>query len=195
MRKAYQMGWITTRDGNISVKKNNKFYITPSGVRKYIIHPEHIIKGYYKELVLEMPDDANVSGEFEMHKQLQFKTGSCAAVVHLHPTYILAAMEKGWDLQVLATRFPEVSRYTNVGPATEIHEVCSEGLAQDTLKQFTDDDPLNGIIYDIIGQPRHGVTAIAKTPWDAYEHIERLEHICKIAVLSGIYPHDVDFKS
>lgn len=46
MREAYRRGWITTRDGNISVRKNDKFYITPSGVRKNIIHPEHILKFY-----------------------------------------------------------------------------------------------------------------------------------------------------
>ena len=32
MRKAYEKGWITTRDGNISVKMTGKdiLYITPS---------------------------------------------------------------------------------------------------------------------------------------------------------------------
>ena len=46
MREAYKRGWITTRDGNISVKKTGSdiLYITPSGWRKTIIHPEHIIK-------------------------------------------------------------------------------------------------------------------------------------------------------
>ena len=46
MRKAYEKGWITTRDGNVSVKMTGKdiLYITPSGWRKTIIHPEHIIK-------------------------------------------------------------------------------------------------------------------------------------------------------
>ena len=46
MRQAYEKGWITTRDGNISLcRRNSKtLYITPSGWRKTIIHPEHIIK-------------------------------------------------------------------------------------------------------------------------------------------------------
>ena len=46
MRRAYEKGWITTRDGNVSVKMTGKdvFYITPSGWRKTIIHPEHMIK-------------------------------------------------------------------------------------------------------------------------------------------------------
>ena len=32
---------------------------------------------------------------------------------------------------------------------------------------------------------QHGVCAVGKHPWDAFEHIERLEHICQIALASG----------
>ena len=46
MREAYKRGWITTRDGNCSVRMRNRpfLYITPSGVRKTIIHPESVVK-------------------------------------------------------------------------------------------------------------------------------------------------------
>ena len=42
MREAYKRNWITTRDGNCALKKrrSKKIYMTPSGVRKNIIHPE-----------------------------------------------------------------------------------------------------------------------------------------------------------
>jgi ribulose-5-phosphate 4-epimerase/fuculose-1-phosphate aldolase len=33
----------------------------------------------------------------------------------------------------------------------------------------------------------HGVIAVDTSPWRAYEHIERLEHICKIVLASGKY--------
>jgi len=39
--------------------------------------------------------------------------------------------------------------------------------------------------YDIVGIKGHGVVAIDASPWQAYEHIERLEHICKIVLASG----------
>ena len=38
--------------------------------------------------------------------------------------------------------------------------------------------------FDIVGQTGHGVTAIGPDPWSAFEHIERLEHICKIVLAS-----------
>jgi ribulose-5-phosphate 4-epimerase/fuculose-1-phosphate aldolase len=36
--------------------------------------------------------------------------------------------------------------------------------------------------YDIVGYDRHGVVAVDTSPWRAFEHIERLEHICKIVL-------------
>jgi L-fuculose-phosphate aldolase len=45
--------------------------------------------------------------------------------------------------------------------------------------------------HDVVGQDRHGVTAKAKSPWDAFEHIERLEHICQIVLASGLRPDEI----
>ena len=42
------------------------------------------------------------------------------------------------------------------------------------------------IKYDIVGIKGHGVVAIDTSPWRAFEHIERLEHICKIVLASGV---------
>jgi L-fuculose-phosphate aldolase len=36
--------------------------------------------------------------------------------------------------------------------------------------------------YDIVGQAQHGCCAIGRSPWHAFEHVERLEHICKITL-------------
>ena len=163
MRKAYENGWITTRDGNISLRRKGHdiFHVTPSGWRKTIIHPEHMVKIKLVPAGLVIMDKhAKPSGELEMHSKLQRYHKKTRAVVHLHPTNILAAMYAGWDLQDLAADFPEVSRYTKVGPSVPILEATSFELA----------------------------------PWDAYEHIERLEHICEIVLKSGVRPHERKFK-
>jgi L-fuculose-phosphate aldolase len=41
--------------------------------------------------------------------------------------------------------------------------------------------------YNIVGIKGHGVVSIDSSPWRAFEHIERLEHICKIVLVSGNY--------
>jgi len=198
MRRAYEKGWITTRDGNISLCRMNSkiLYITPSGWRKTILHPEHIMKvrmelhkGY--QILSKNPDD-KPSGELDMHMQLQRPYRGCRAVVHLHPTNIIAAMYAGWNLQTIAEEFPEVSRYTRVGPTVPILPVTSPELANATYDAFTGSvanvAKYDIIKYDIVGQANHGVCAIGDNPWDAYEHIERLEHICEIVLRSGRRP-------
>ena len=192
MRKAYEKGWITTRDGNISVKMTGKntLYITPSGWRKTIIHPEHMVKVKITSAGYNLSEGSNPSGELSMHIKLQRFRKYTTAVVHLHPTNIIAAMYAGWDLQKLASEFPEVSRYTRVGPTVPILPVTSEILAEETFEAFTDfkSSGTNKLKFDIVGQKNHGVCAVGANPWDAYEHIERLEHICEIALKSGLRP-------
>ena len=190
MRRAYEKGWITTRDGNISLRRKGCefMYITPSGWRKNIIHPEHMIKVKFTPAGLVIMDKhSQPSGELEMHSKLQRYHKKTRAIVHLHPTNIIAAMFAGWDLQKLAAEFPEVSRYTKVGPSVPVLPVTSFELATSTFEAMTKPDT-NIVIYDIVGQANHGVCAVGPNPWDAYEHIERLEHICEIALRSGRRP-------
>jgi L-fuculose-phosphate aldolase len=107
-------------------------------------------------------------------------------VVHLHPTYCIAAMHAGIDLSKVSTAFPELNRYTKVAPnvgdvapiSQELADRCHENLGLDSA---------GNIAYDIVGIKGHGVVAIDTSPWRAFEHIERLEHICQIVLASGKY--------
>ena len=125
MREAHRRGWITTRDGNISLRRRGSkhMYITPSGWRKTILFPEHMIKIEICPSGLIIPEGVKPSGELDMHSYLQRDAVGTRAVVHLHPTNIIAAMYVGAN------------------------------------------------------------------PWDAFEHIERLEHVCEIVLKSGKIPY------
>lgn len=189
MRRCYDKGWITTRDGNISLRRrgSHTLYITPSGWRKTIIHPEHVVKmriGY--DGTLDIPAGSNPSGELEMHRLLQVGATSTRSVVHVHPTHIVAAVFAGWDLQQLASEFPEVSRYTRVGPTVPSLSATSPELARATAAAMLDSS--GRLTFDVVGQANHGVCSVASDPWAAYEHIERLDHICEIALKSGARP-------
>ena len=188
MREAYKRNWITTRDGNISLKRKNSnlLYITPSGVRKTIIHPEHIIKIPIKENNLDLEEGINPSGELHMHWNIQKNTKRTRAVVHLHPTYCVAAMHAGLCLQEIVKHFPELYRYTKVGKNVSSHPPLTLELANETaLRLAVQRD--GSCEFDIVGQKGHGVCSVGPDPWTAFEHIERLEHICKIVLLSGNY--------
>jgi L-fuculose-phosphate aldolase len=207
---AYKRNWITSRDGNVSIRHHDRdhFYITPSGVRKQTLQPDQFKKiGIIKDLRTgfsdtfigyqwqEMPYtdiSANLrpSGELPLHFGLQKNLGQhnndVRVVVHVHPTYCIAAMHAGIDLSTISDAFPELNRYTKVAPNVGDVPPISQELADQCHSMLQLDEYSGHIKYDIVGIKGHGVVAIDTSPWRAYEHIERLEHICKIVLASGV---------
>jgi L-fuculose-phosphate aldolase len=121
---------------------------------------------------------------FGLLKKLGQHNTDVRVVMHLHPTYIIAAMHAGIQLADLAKDFPELSRYTKVAPNVGDVPPISQELA-DQVHEKLDLDAQGNIAYDIVGIKGHGIVAIDSSPWRAYEHIERLNHICKIVLASG----------
>ena len=206
--EAYRRNWITSRDGNVSIRHHDRdhFYITPSGVRKQTLQPDQfkkieIVKGYYGQPpklecswqeghYTDISANLKPSGEIPLHFGLQRAMGQHSndvrVVVHLHPTYCVAAMHAGIDLSTIVNDFPELSRYTRVAPNVGDVPPISQELA-DRCHENLKLDKDGNIAYDIVGIKGHGVVAIDTSPWRAFEHIERLEHICKIVLASGNY--------
>jgi ribulose-5-phosphate 4-epimerase/fuculose-1-phosphate aldolase len=204
LKIAYERNWISTRDGSASYKRRDEeyLYITPSGVRKQHLNAELIFKLKFNDdykiadepwLNLERVSDdyqrkiigLEPSGELPLHALLQRIVIENRVVLHLHPTYIIAAMYAGWNLQILAEEFPEINRYTKVGPTVPmIPPICKE-LGFAAVKALNLNNETGEVDFDIIGLDRHGIIAVGRDAWSAFEHVERLEHICKIALLSG----------
>jgi len=187
LREAHARGWITTRDGNISVRKGKYFYITPSAGRKTIVYPENIIKYEIKDERLIIPQKENTpkpSIELDMHWQVQKLSKRTKAVVHLHPTAIVSALYAGLDLYEIGNEFPELKRYTKVGTSVPFLEPGSVDLANAVAVAIS---PRGELKYNIVGMHRHGVTAVGDNPWEAFEHVERLNHICEIVLMSKGY--------
>jgi L-fuculose-phosphate aldolase len=207
---AYKRNWITSRDGNVSIRHHDRdhFYITPSGVRKQTLQPDQFKKikintginsgvgrGIYWHTwedveYTDISKNLKPSGEIPLHFGLQKELGQHSkdvrVVVHLHPTYCVAAMHRGIELGNLANDFPELSRYTKVAANVGDVPPISQELADQCFEKLKLDSD-GTIEYDIVGIKGHGVVAIDTSPWRAYEHIERLEHICKIVLASGKY--------
>lgn len=202
MVSAYQRNWITSRDGNVSIRHHDRdhFYITPSGIRKQTMQPEL----FKKIAIMHQPIDRwswteleytdisaklRPSGEIPLHFGLQRQMGQhkddVRVVMHFHPTYCVAAMHAGIELDRLVKDFPELGRYTNVAPNVPDVAPISQELADETISRLGVDNAGN-IAHDIIGIKGHGVVAIDTSPWRAFEHIERLEHICQIVLASGV---------
>ncbi len=210
LEDAYKRNWITSRDGNVSIRHHDRdhFYITPSGVRKQTLQPDQFKKikiwrtinsgvgsaaFNYAWEEMEYTDISSAlrpSGEIPLHfglqKEMGQHSGDVRVVVHVHPTYCVAAMHAGIDLGTICDNFPELSRYTKVAPNVGDVPPISQELADQCFEKLQLNRNGN-INFDIVGIKGHGVVAIDTSPWRAYEHIERLEHICKIVLASGNY--------
>jgi L-fuculose-phosphate aldolase len=199
LEDAYKRNWITSRDGNVSIRHHDRdhFYITPSGVRKQTLQPDQFKKirivsslMWQEEFYTDISSKLKPSGEIPLHFGLQKNmgqhSGEVRVVVHVHPTYCIAAMHAGIDLSTVSDAFPELNRYTKVAPNVGDVAPISQELA-DRCHENLQLDHYGNIAYDIVGIKGHGVVAIDTSPWRAYEHIERLEHICKIVLASGKY--------
>ncbi len=195
MKHSYDRGMISTRDGNASIRHEDRkhFYITPSGVRKQQMQYTHFKKmsALIKDSVEEYtPESVGLkpSGEYPLHWGLQKQIPTETRVVlHLHPTYTVAAMHRGIELFTLMKDFPELGRYTKVAPNVPDVPPISQELADLTHGRLQVETGTGVCAYDIVGIKGHGVVAIDETPWRAFEHIERLEHICQIVLASGVY--------
>ena len=207
MVAAYQRNWITSRDGNVSIRHHDRdhFYITPSGIRKQTMQPElfkkiQILKSInsgmgsaemsyaWQEVdYTDISKNLRPSGEIPLHFGLQKEMGigDVRVVMHFHPTYCVAAMHKGIKLDELVKDFPELGRYTKVAPNVPDVPPISQELANETISRIGIQQD-GTVLHDIIGIKGHGVVAIDSSPWRAFEHIERLEHICKIVLASGV---------
>jgi L-fuculose-phosphate aldolase len=196
MVDAYKRNWITSRDGNVSIRHHDRdhFYITPSGVRKQTLQPDQFKKisihgllwqeDYYSEISANLRPSGEIPLHFGLQRNMGQHSNDVRVVVHVHPTYCIAAMHAGIDLSTVSAAFPELNRYTKVAPNVGDVPPISQELADKCFEKLQLDDYGN-VTYDIVGIKGHGVVAIDTSPWRAYEHIERLEHICKIVLASG----------
>jgi L-fuculose-phosphate aldolase len=209
-KEAYRRGWITTRDGNASYRRpgDDFFYVTPSAVRKNEMIPDMCIKldidqtGWSRDrwsaadegmLKQTLNRGLKPTGELPMHWALQRDlslTEHSRVVLHLHPTHVIAAtrylLEKvgsATHIMTLAQDFPEIFRYTRVGQIVEYVEPISQALADAVETAML--EPLGPkLLCDVIAMDRHGAVSVGSDPWEAFEHIERLNHVCEIFLLS-----------
>ena len=191
LKECYSRGWISTRDGNGSVRRKNEnwIYITPTSTKKQRLDAESLVKMEFQsdKTLIKVNTEATgkPSGEIELHRRLLLELIDTRSVIHVHPTYTIAAMYAGYDLQALSLEFPEIHRYTKVALNVPVVPAISNELAEATCRAL-EIQPNGAISADIVGLDRHGVIAVARDPWTAFEHIERLEHICQIVLVSGL---------
>lgn len=144
-----QKGLISGSEGNLSVKTERGFWITPAGKIKEILKPEDLVFVFWNKIFV----NGFPSSEWGMHYQIYLKNLSVFAIVHTHPPYTLLLDAIGFDfkrffLPEASLLLREVKKIPYLEPGSENLWECASEVAK-TCK--------------IILLSKHGLLTIGKT--------------------------------
>jgi len=168
-----QAGLIIATDGNISVKINNNILITPSGIPKWKMKKEDIVKIDMDGNVLE--GNKKPSSEYKMHTGIYKERADVFSVIHTHSPYATAFAAAHTPIEPVVAEAVLSDVYIPVAPyaAPSTNEVPES--IKDLIKKH------NSILL-----ANHGVVTVGKDLYETYYRAERVEYIAKIVLLSKI---------
>ncbi len=168
-RRIHQRGWISSTDGNVSVRlPGNKIIITPSGIHKGFMTERELVVVDMKGNVLE--GRGKPSSELAMHITCYNERPEINAVVHAHPTLSIAFSLAG--ITLARCLLPEVVFTLGSIPTAE-YAAPTTGEVPDSIKRYIKD-------YDAMILERHGSLTIGVDLFSAYNTLERMEHVAEI---------------
>lgn len=174
-KRIYTNGFVAANDGNITVKLNEKEYLTtPTGISKGYLTPEMIVKVNENGEVLE---GAYVpSSEVKVHLRVYAQRPDVGAVVHAHPPYAttFAVAHIPLDEYLL----PEAVFGLGAVPIVPYAQPSTQELA-DGLIPYLDD-------YDAFILENHGTVTVGENLIKAYYKTETLEYNAKITYLTKL---------
>ena len=175
--RLYEHRYLVATSGNVSVRTDEGFLITPGSTRKDAVDAASIVAC--------RPDGTPIdpkqhpSYEIAMHREVYRTRPGINAAIHAHPHYCLACSLAGISLTEML--LPELAIYIGPVPsvayATPGTDEMVEALAPYLEKH-------NAFILQ-----RHGVLVLGTDLQDAYNRLEHLEHIAQVAYLVSSMDH------
>jgi L-fuculose-phosphate aldolase len=169
----YQRGLITAADGNVSARVGDRLLITPSGLCKGYLEPEHVV---VTDLDGKKIDGGpyRASSEFAMHVAIYQERPDVASVCHAHPCYATAFSLTDVSLsdpllsEVLISFGAAITAPYATPTTTDVPEVIRPLVREG----------------DVIILRRHGAVTVGRDVFDAFRKMESLEHAAKITWLA-----------
>jgi L-fuculose-phosphate aldolase len=165
----HQRGWISSTDGNMSIKlSEDRILTTPTGVHKGFLEEDDLI-------VVDMEGkkisgSRNPSSEIALHLACYKNRPDVSAVVHAHPTLCIAFSVAG--IQLAQCLLPEVIFTLGSIPTADYAAPTTQDVPKSIEKVIKE--------YDAVILERHGSVTIGKTIFDAFYTLERMEHVAEI---------------
>jgi L-fuculose-phosphate aldolase len=168
-RRIHARGWISAADGNVSIRlPNGRLLTTPSGMHKGYIGERDLVLCDLQGRRVAGPRQP--SSEIAMHVAVYEDRPDVQAVVHAHPTYCIAFSLAGVTLAQCL--LPEIVFTFGSIPTTEYCTPTTEEVPREVRKLIRD--------YDAMILDRHGSLTVGATVFEAYDKLERMEHVAEI---------------
>lgn len=174
-KRIYTNGFVAANDGNITVKLNDKEYLTtPTGISKGYLTPSMIVKVNEKGESLE--GHYKPSSEVKVHLRIYAGREDVGAVVHAHPPYAttFSVAHIPLDSYIL----PEAVYGLGAVPIVPYAQPSTQELA-DSLVPYLQD-------YDAFILENHGTVTVGGDLIKAYYKTETLEYNAKITYLTRL---------
>lgn len=162
-------GLTVGTSGNVSVRKGNIMYITPSAlpydemteedVLEIDLNTGEVVAGYRKP-----------SSETQMHTNMYKKSDAIEAVVHTHSTYATMFACAHLPIPPIHYMIADIGKEVPVAPYARYG---SELLAKYAVEAL---DDANGVLL-----ANHGAVTVGSTLADAYRRAETVEEVAKLA--------------
>jgi len=167
-RRVHARGWIAATDGNASVLIDDHIVATPTGIHKGYMQPNDLIIVDRHGRVVE--GERRPSSEIEMHLAVYEQRPDVRAVLHAHPTHCIALSLAGVRLD--ACLLPEVVLTFGSIPTVPYTTPTIQEVPDEVRRWVRD--------YDALLLERHGSLTMGADIFDAYNKLERMEHVAEI---------------
>jgi L-fuculose-phosphate aldolase len=174
-RRLHARDLIGAGEGNVSVRLGpDRFLVTPSGANKGYLAPEDLVVVDAAGAVVE--GTGRASTELRMHLAAYAARPDVAAIVHAHPITAVALTVAG------------------VPPPNDLVPEAAVTLGELAVAPFatpgTDEVPASLAPlfprHDVILLARHGALALGRTLDEAFDRMETLERVARIALVARV---------
>jgi L-fuculose-phosphate aldolase len=161
--------------GNVSVRSEYGFYITPSGLANKDLHPDVIVELDFDGNKLNQENNLNPSSEWLFHKDLLKTNSAINAIVHTHSPYATA-------MSLTQTKLDSFHYMIAVAGGHDIRYAKyamfgTQELSNNILEAMKDRRAC------IIAN--HGLVCAGIDLNEASDIAEEIEHLCQIYILAN----------
>ncbi len=159
--------WVANHDGNVSMRRDDGFLITPTGISKRVCFPETIVACNAQGTPIGR---GRPPSEVALHKGAYEARAAIGAVIHAHPPY---ASAYALAQRSLSPQMPEV--VVSIGPFIPVlpRMLPKDPSAAQVLSQAMR-------AYDVVLLAGNGVLTVGPDLETAYLRLELIEHYARI---------------